>query len=964
MMEPIERSHRLSRLQQAVLGMALAEEDGGPAELLVCTIDGDVSLAAFEAAWGKVIAHHPALRTSFEWKGLQEPLQHVHAAATWELRRHDWRGLGAAERRKALGAERGSRWSCQRPSLMRLSLARIEEGRFIFVWSSSDLILDGRARLLLLEQVDALYAARLGGGEPVLPSAEAHGRHLRGRLASEAATGAAAYWRDLLRAAAAPALPTLSAPAVLGPAGERYGSRSVELPIEIEAELRSGAQRLGVTLACLVQGAWAVLLSRYSGQDDVVLDEVRAGAAGPEATVVGVVRDVAPRRVKAFGSAASLLTTLQAQHAASSAHGQPPSTAAGRSGAAVALADPSVDVPRAFGASSLWHHGIERHIRPLHPLTLGGCIGPRIQLAIDYDRRRFEDAAMEVMARHLVVLARGLVADPGRSVGAMPLLSDAERRRTLVEWNATADAAAGGDCVHVQFERQARRTPDAMAVVHAGRRVTYAELNGKANRVARRLRALGVGPETRVAIYMSRGLHMVAAVLATLKAGGAYVPLEVGWPEARLRTMLEDARPRIALMEPGQQAPLAYPDLAWMSLDWDAEEPAGSDGDEPAGGDLTEAAAYVLYTSGSTGRPKGVVIEHRQLANYVTAVTERARIQRGQTFAMVQPLSVDSSVTALYSSLCHGGCLHVIGEDLAKDPAALGAYFEGEGIDWLKIAPSHLATLHGCGNPRRLMPRRGLIVGGEASRSEWLGELRAVAPECEVFNHYGPTETTVGVLMHRSRATDSTERGRTAPLGRPLGNVRAYVLDALAAPVPQGVMGELYIGGAAVARGYLNQPRATAAHFLPDPFAEEPGARMYRTGDLARHLPDGAVEYCGRADGQIKVRGYRIEPGEIEAALALHPQVEHAVVAATQEGSGERRLIAYLVTRRGGAAVAETMAAFLRTRLPEQMIPAEFVVLDRLPLTEHGKVDHRALRAPGPAGEAASEAVRAADGDR
>jgi non-ribosomal peptide synthetase component F len=328
----------------------------------------------------------------------------------------------------------------------------------------------------------------------------------------------------------------------------------------------------------------------------------------------------------------------------------------------------------------------------------------------------------------------------------------------------------------------------------------------------------------------------------------------------------------------------------------------------------------------------------------VKSIIKQAGLEGCRQFAMLQPLTVDSSVTVLYASLCTGATLHVIGEELAMDPVALSAYFEGEKIDCLKIAPSHLAALHSGVVPSRLVPQRRLIVGGEASSNSWLASIATAAPGCTIFNHYGPTETTVGVLMHRFDESKSREGG-LVPIGQPLANCRAYVLDQYGELVPRGVIGELYIGGDAVARGYINRPSLTALQFLPDPFASVPGQRMYRTGDLVRCLAGNLLEFCGRADDQVKIRGFRIEPGEITSVLEQHPDVNGAVVMPFCCGSGGHQLAAFVVSR-GGKPLEAALRTFLQSKLPHYMVPSDIIVLEKFPLSRHGKIDIRSLPLP------------------
>jgi len=441
--------------------------------------------------------------------------------------------------------------------------------------------------------------------------------------------------------------------------------------------------------------------------------------------------------------------------------------------------------------------------------------------------------------------------------------------------------------LHELIEAQAQRTPDAPALVYEQQRLTYAELDERATHLAHSLAARGVGTDVTVGLHVERSLEMVIGILAILKAGGAYVPIDTGFPAERVEYMVSDSHARLVLTKESFNAP-----------DTDRAALARV---EP------RHLAYVIYTSGSTGKPKGVGIEHRNIVNYVRGVSERFGFEPGMQHAIISTIAADLGNTVLFPALATGGTLHVIARERAEDGALLAEYFAREKIDVLKIVPSHFAAL----NPERVMPRKRLILGGEASRLDWIASLRAIAPACEIYNHYGPTETTVGVLTYRVGAELPVTPSGNLPLGKPLPGSEIRLED-----------GELCIGGAGVARGYLNRPELTAEKFA---------GGFYRTGDRARLLPDGNYEFCGRVDHQVKVHGYRVELGEIESAL--RERVADAVVLLRDE-----QLVAYVI---GGERAA--LREFLKGRLPPYMVPSTFVFLDKLPLNANGKIDRQAL---------------------
>lgn len=495
---------------------------------------------------------------------------------------------------------------------------------------------------------------------------------------------------------------------------------------------------------------------------------------------------------------------------------------------------------------------------------------------------------------------------------AVPL-SEAQRLAQLEDWNRTGkDFPEAGVCLHRLFEIQAERYPDRDALVFEGERLTYSQLNRRSEELARRLRRLGAGPEVCVGLCVERSLDLVVGLLAILKAGAAYLPLDPALPRGRLGLMLEDARVPLVLT----QTPLAngLPATGARLFCLDAPDPELPGPAEAAAetAPLPHNLAYVIYTSGSTGEPKGVCIEHRNIVNYVLGVVDRLGLESGLSFATVSTIAADLGNTVIFPALATGGCLHVVSQARSEDPALLAELFERERIDVLKIVPSHLAALQSARHPERLMPRRCLILGGEASRLDWIEELRALAPDCRIFNHYGPTETTVGVLTYPvGRGPLPATASGTLPLGRPLPNSRVYLLDEAGRPVAPGELGEICIGGRGVARGYLGRPELTAQKFRADPFSPEPAGHFYRSGDLGRLLPGGDIEFCGRIDHQVKVNGFRVELGEIEVALARHPGVREALVTVQEDGVGGRQLVAYLVPRRSGQPLWERPAHVL-----------------------------------------------------
>ncbi|MEU0171318.1 amino acid adenylation domain-containing protein, partial [Streptomyces iakyrus] len=570
----------------------------------------------------------------------------------------------------------------------------------------------------------------------------------------------------------------------------------------------------------------------------------------------------------------------------------------------------------------------------------------------------FDEGAAQRIADRFVRALEELVTAPETRPSQIGVVSPAERAQVLTGWNDTA-AESAGELVPRLVAAQAARTPDATAVVSSGGSVSFAELDGRANRLAHYLRAQGVGTESVVGLCLPRGVETITGMLAVWKAGAAYLPIDPGQPAERIAFMLGDSRAVLTLTteEILEELPAGRHRLVAVDGIMVAAQLASAPLTAPDVDLLAQQAAYVMYTSGSTGRPKGVAVTHGALANYVTSVPARVGFGTpGGRYAVLQAQATDLGNTVVFASLTTGGELHVLDAETVTDPIAVAAYLAEHRIDFLKAVPSHVAAL----GPDRALPARALVLGGEAASPALVGELLATAGDRAVFNHYGPTETTIGVAT--TRLTPDQAASGVIPVGTPTANTRLYVLDATLEPVPPGVVGELYVAGAQLARGYTGQPGLTAERFVACPFAS--GERMYRTGDRARWTPDGRLVFAGRVDEQTKIRGFRIEPGEVQAVLDAHPQTTRAAVVAREDIPGEVRLVAYIVTDDEDAdhtALAASLRAYAGERLPEHMVPSAVVVLETLPLTGNGKLDRSALPVPDYAAAAARSRRAPAD---
>jgi amino acid adenylation domain-containing protein len=554
------------------------------------------------------------------------------------------------------------------------------------------------------------------------------------------------------------------------------------------------------------------------------------------------------------------------------------------------------------------------------------------------------------IAAHLEPLVLAAAENPDERAAALPLLGETEKRRLLLDLNRTEAPFLRDATLAELFEKQVERSPGAPALVFEGNSLTYRELNARANALAWLLRERGVGPDVPVGLGVERSAEMIVALLGIWKAGGGYVPLVPDHPPARLAHQLSQSGCRLLITDARSRGAFSGFDGETFELEAQRVSLESASTSNPPPSAAASTLAYVMFTSGSTGAPKGVVVRHESLNNYAQFIA-RDLLKIGSpsapplSFATVSTIGADLGNTVIFPALITGGCLHVIPYETAMDGGKFSDYLSRHPIDVLKIVPSHLSALFSTGGAG-VLPRRTLILGGEALPWELVARIRSSGGKLEIFNHYGPTETTVGSLTFSIPVGENVQFSPTVPIGRPIANTTAFVLDPGGQPVPIGVAGELFIGGAGVAAGYRDLPAETAERFLPDVFAGAPGGRLYRTGDRVRYLPDGNLEFLGRVDDQVKIRGFRIEPGEISSVIASHPKVREAVVLVREDVSGDRRIVAYFVPNRAAVLSMDDLRAWVRSRLPDYMVPAAMVSMKSIPLTPNGKVDRRALPPP------------------
>ena len=931
-------------------------------QTFVLTLRGRLSVESMESALRQVIEHHDSLRVSIDNEGEQ---QRIAATVPVTLPVVDLTGLSEnaqrEEVRKILQAEAVEPFDLAAAPLLRARLVRESVDVHRLILTVHHIVCDGWSSSVLLGDLARIYAADRHGLPAQLPPTFPYREYVAREAARDSNPQAREdeeYWVGQF----ADGIPVLDLPLDRRrPALKTYSGALQTLKIDesLYRAVKTTGARHGCTPFVTLLAAFQGLIMRLSGQDDFILGIPMAGQGQLEnPRLVGHCVNLIPLRCRLQPSAsfADHLGQVRSAFLEAQSHQQLtfgsllqrlsiPRDPGRTPLVAVTFNIDRTGAPFDFGELTLT--GVEtapkRYVNFEFSINVVDD-GRELVVECEYNTDLYDRATIERWLMHFKVLLASVAANPNTPLTSLELLTDDERQQLISRWNRYEqyDCAA---CLHQRFERQAASTPDAIAITCDGHSLTYAELNRRANRIAHHLRALGVAPNELVGLRMERGIELVVAILGILKSGAGYLPLDPAYPQARVAYMLEDSRVSVVLTEKSLAPDLASSPVEIVLLD----EPIAAPETDPPCVSRTDHLAYVIYTSGSTGRPKGVQITHYNVTRLFDATDAWFHFDRHDVWTLFHSYAFDFSVWELWGALLYGGRVVVVPYWVSRSPEAFRDLLVNERVSVLNQTPAAFGQLINAdlSSPKADYALRYVIFGGEAL------ELQALRPWFERYgdeqpllvNMYGITETTVHVTYRPIRLAD-LDSGHGSVIGTPIPDLQLYLLDSCGKPVPVGIPGEIHVGGAGVARGYLNRGELTAQRFIDDPFSGRAGAKLYRTGDLARRLEDGDIEYIGRIDHQVKIRGFRVELGEIEAALLQQPTVQHVAVIAREDKPGDKRLVAYFVSNNEDPDFVDQLRASLRATMPDYMVPAHFIRLSRLPLTHNGKLDRKALPPP------------------
>jgi amino acid adenylation domain-containing protein len=886
------------------------------------TLRGELNVTYLEDAWRQVVERHPVFRTSFVWEGVDEPLQLVYKRVSLPLIKHDWRAVSTAEQQQQLALwmeeDRRRPFDFSEAPLMRLILIQLAEDTHQFIWDYHHLLMDGWCRVTILNEVFAIYEGLCRGGPVRLDTPRPY-RDYIAWLQEQNLSAVADYWKRYLHGFTAPTRLPLSAPArVTRQSQSAFASQHSALPIELTRELQQLARTHRLTVNTLVQGAWAILLSRYCQEDDVIFGTTVSGRPAELAGVekmVGLFINTLPVRVRIEEerNVIEWLQQLQSEQVEQRQY-EYSQLAEVQGWSEVPRGVPLFESLVVFENYPVKNLGAERRgnleirraqtfEKPENPIELTAWLTSELWLQIDYDSYRIDAGFVARLLSQLQMLLQGMAIAPHSRLLELPLLTEAERQQILYQWNDTAAPFPEDQCLHQLFQSQVERTPEAIALVFENERLSYQELNRRANQLAHYLREKGAGPEILVGLLFERSLEMVVAMLAVLKSGAAYLPLDPAYPPERLDFMLEDAGIKLLLTQRQCVDDLPLHKVEYTCLDelWPALSAYETQNLECK--TSPDNLAYVIYTSGSTGKPKGAMILHRAVVAHNFAIISRYDLNANDRVLQFASLSFDVAVEEIFPSWACGATVVIRPDHVLNSHRAFLEFLGEQRISVVNLSTPYWneVMIELAQSPSLSTDNLRLAaIGGEKGLPEqFTFAQQQVGNGVRLLNVCGPTETTVtNIAYDFSPESAHTQTAGSVPLGRPITNNQFYILDTYLRPAPVGATGEIYISGDTLARGYLGRPSLTAVKFIPNPFSLRPGMRMYRSGDLGRYLPDGNIEFVERIDDQVKVRGFRVELSEIEAVLAQHPGVKESVAVVSEDSGTGKRIVAYVVANR------------------------------------------------------------------
>ena len=966
-MKNVEDIYPLTPTQAGILFHALqAPHSGVYFQQYICELVGSINTSIFRKVWKDAVSRHPVLRTAFVWEELDEPLQVVRQRVDISFEVEDWQNLDSDHKQEKLQQflqhDRQLGYNLARAPLMRMHLFQTAPDRHQFVWSFHHLLTDGWSCAIILKEVFANYEAFCLDQSPKLPRPRPF-RDYIAWLQEKDISEAKAFWRTKLQGFNAPtSIHVNKRVDKRGRFDNKYNKYTYTLSLQTTEALQKLAQANRITLNTILQGAWALLLSRYSGVSDVLFGATVSGRPSELSGVedmVGMFINTLPVRVQ-IDRASKLvpwLNTLQTQFLELRQY-EYSSLVNIQNWSEVPRGQALFDSILAFENypidNSVFqndHHVMEvRNVQyrgqSNYPLNLIVFPYSPMILKVLFDRNHYDEETIFRLTGHLSHLLESIAGNPDQSVGEIPLLSKSEQHKLLVEWNRTQVDHPQNLLIHQLFEDHVKATPDKIAVEEKDYQITYGTLNDRANQLANYLQKLGVNPNNQVGLLLERSIDMIVAILGVLKAGGAYLPLDPAYPQERLTYMLADTQAQVLLTHAKMANSLAQCNIKTVFIDDEWDIIANEDSASPNVSMESEDLAYVIYTSGSTGVPKGVPVSHHNLVHSTLARFHFYEKSVGR-FLLLSNFTFDSSIAGIFWTLCQGGTLVLPPPRIEQDMQQLAATIATHQISHILMLPSLYAILLEQAEETNLGSLQTVIVAGEVCHRGLVDHHYTQLPQATLFNEYGPTEGTVWSTAYKIPAKFKGER---VPIGRPIPNMRSYILDCHGNLAPVGVPGELCISGIGVTSGYLNRQELTAEKFISHTFTKTLSNRLYHTGDLARYLPDGNIEFLGRIDHQVKIRGYRIELGEIEAALAQHSAVRQAVIVVqdltNKPDTTPKRLVGYVETMNGQTVSVGEFRRFLLDRLPDYMVPATFVLLDTFPLTPSGKIDRKKLPTP------------------